>query len=776
MAAITTQEENSGLMGRFQRSSFSLATKLLVIILLAVLLPQLIAGSINYVVARGQTLEQRGSDVVARQAVSTSAILANYLTNHLSALESISLNDEFERYLVERNSQYPASPQAIQAELEQLDIAWRAEAFEDSKIQQAITADASINPLNANLVSYQDYFPALTELFVTDLYGGTAALVDLTSDYYQADEGWWQAAFADGVGQIYISEPEYDESSDTNALLIALPIRNSAAEIVGILRGTLLVEPMIAELRATDVGSSGGTTLFASDGGVLLTNAGVGAGAISAELNTSLMANEIGYVLTDNEQGLPAIIGHTRLGDEATGGESVNYINPEISNAILALDWHVMVQQTVSSALSGTVLATLLPILLSLVAAAIGVIIAYILIRAETQQAEEMVPVFVAIERGDLTARAPVLTGDELGVMASSFNKMLDNTAGLIQSQEERDRIQASIMQLLDEVSQVAEGDLTAEAEVTDDMTGAIADSFNFMIEQLREIIVNVQDATVQVSSSANEIQTTAEHLAIGSESQAVQIVDTSAAIDEMSVSIQQVSENATLSATVSEQARTNAQLGAEAVRDTINGMTRVRSQMRDTTKRIKRLEESSQQIGNIVELIDDIADRTSILALNATIQAEMAGESGRSFAIVAEEVDRLAVRATKATQQIALMIRNVQSEMNELATAMDITNTEVVNGTMLAEEAGERLNEIETVSERLEQLISQISLASKQQARGSETIARAMNDIADVTQQTAAGTKQATASIGNLAELADRLRSSVSMFKLPNEYGMATD
>ncbi len=420
--------------------------------------------------------------------------------------------------------------------------------------------------------------------------------------------------------------------------------------------------------------------------------------------------------------------------------------------------------------------ALLLPVAFGLVAAVIGIVIAHQIIRAELLQADAMIATIAAIEEGKLDARVPIMTGDELGDMATRFNNMLANTAGLLQSEEERARIQTSIMRLLDEVSQVAEGDLTAQAEVTNDVTGAIADSFNFMIEQLREIITNVQDATVQVSSSANEIQTTAEHLAVGSESQAMQIVDTSAAIDEMSVSIQQVSENATLSATVSEQARTNAQLGAEAVRDTIGGMTRVRSQMQDTTKRIKRLEESSQQIGDIVELIDDIADRTSILALNATIQAEMAGESGRSFAVVAEEVDRLAVRATKATQQIALMIRNVQSEMNELVAAMDVTNEEVVNGTMLAEEAGERLNEIESVSERLAILISQISLASKQQARGSETISRAMNDIADVTQQTAAGTKQATASIGNLAELADKLRSSVSTFKLPGQYSMATD
>jgi len=332
--------------------------------------------------------------------------------------------------------------------------------------------------------------------------------------------------------------------------------------------------------------------------------------------------------------------------------------------------------------------------------------------------------------------------------------------------------MQDSIMKLLGEIGGVADRDLTVEAEVTADMTGAIADSFNMMIEQLRDVISDVQDTTLQVSASANEVQATTEHLAVGSEEQAAQIVDTSAAIDEMAVSIQQVSENAALSATVGEQAVNNAQQGSSAVQETVDGMNRIREQVQETSKRIKRLGESSQEIGEIVQLISDIADRTSILALNASIQAAMAGDAGRGFAVVAEEVERLAERSTEATKQIDTLIRAIQNETYEAVAAMETMTNEVVEGSDLAHNAGTALEEIETVSTRLGELIQSISLASKQQARGSETIARSMNEIAEVTQQTAAGTKQAAVSINNLSMLADDLRGSVSTFKLPSSNG----
>ncbi len=385
-----------------------------------------------------------------------------------------------------------------------------------------------------------------------------------------------------------------------------------------------------------------------------------------------------------------------------------------------------------------------------------------------TRQVNAISSMFQHIGIGDFGARAQAYSNDELGVTAASINAVLDNTIALMQSRDERDRIQSSIMKLLDEISGLAEGDLSREAEVTADLTGAIADAFNTVTGQLREIIGNVQETTLQVSSAASEIQTTTEHLADGSESQSGQIVDTSAAVDEIALSIQQVSENATSAAGVADLALSAARQGADAVSRTVDGMNGIRVQVQESAKRIKRLGESSQEIGEIVQLIGDIADRTSILALNASIQAAMAGEAGRGFAVVAEEVERLAVRSADATKRIGSLIRTVQSETHEAVRAMEDTTREVVSGSGLANAAGQALGEIQSVSGRLAELIQSISMAAKQQARGSDSVAKAMGDISENTQQTAAGTKQVAVSIKNLAELADNLRESVAAFRLP--------
>ncbi|WP_321475593.1 HAMP domain-containing methyl-accepting chemotaxis protein [uncultured Paludibaculum sp.] len=388
--------------------------------------------------------------------------------------------------------------------------------------------------------------------------------------------------------------------------------------------------------------------------------------------------------------------------------------------------------------------------------------------RGITQQVSNIMGLLRAIDAGDFRARAEVLSGDELGSIAQGLNGTLDSTLSLMQSREERDQIQHSIQRLLDEVSGVAEGDLRKEAEVTADITGAIADSFNYMMAELRTIISTVQKTTFAVNNSANQVQTTAEVLARGSEEQSVQIIQASSAIEQMAGSIQQVSKTASSAAVVAQEALGSAQQGAQSVRKTIEGMNAIRGQVQETSKRIKRLGESSQEIGEIVELIGDIADRTSILALNASIQAAMAGEAGKGFAVVADEVERLAERSTEATKRIGALIKSVQGDMTEAISAMEETTREVVGGSQLANEAGQRLSQIEAVSKSMADLVSQISLAAQQQAVGSDAVARNVTGISDVTQQTAVGAKQAASSIRQLAALAEELNRSVSRFKLP--------
>ncbi len=370
------------------------------------------------------------------------------------------------------------------------------------------------------------------------------------------------------------------------------------------------------------------------------------------------------------------------------------------------------------------------------------------------------------IALGDLSVKVePKSQRDRFG---KSFRNMLDNTLSLVQSKDERDNIQKSIVQLLNEVSNVATGNLTVQAEIRSDITGSIAASFNTMIIKLRQIINQVQETTLQVNSSATEIKKTTDNLATGSEIQYAQINDTSSAIEQMATSIQEVSNNATMSAQVADRSLVSARQGAEAVQNNINAMQRIREQVQETAERVRRLGERTQEIGRSVKQIKDIAKRTSVLALNASIQASAAGESGRGFAVVAEEVERLADRAANATKQITTLTQSIQSETFEVVAAMEETTREVAEGSHLANEAGQALEEIQTVSKQLSDLIQSISQSSQQQARGSEAIANAMIGISEITEQMAKGSQKAAMSVHDLVSLADTLRGSVVTFKLP--------
>lgn len=398
----------------------------------------------------------------------------------------------------------------------------------------------------------------------------------------------------------------------------------------------------------------------------------------------------------------------------------------------------------------------------------LAILLVHAIARGVSRQVSSMTRTFAKITDGDLRARAEVHGNDELGRLAISLNSMADNTLSLVQGREERDRIQESITKLLEEVSGVAHGDLTQEAEVTADITGAIADSFNYMITQLRDIISNVQKTTKEVNNSATDVRHTAAKLAEGSEIQARQIVQASSAIADMARQIQLVSQSATQATQVANQVLQSARGGAVTVRRTIEGMNSIRTQVQETAKRIKRLGESSQEIGEIVQLIGDIADRTSILALNASIQAAMAGDAGKGFGVVAEEVERLADRAAESTKKIANLIKSVQGDTSEAIAAMEETTREVVGGSQLANDAGQRLDEIEAVSRQITLLVEAISEASRAQASGSEAVSKNVAGISSYTQQTAAGAQQAEELIRRLADLTNELNSSLKRFKVP--------
>ena len=335
---------------------------------------------------------------------------------------------------------------------------------------------------------------------------------------------------------------------------------------------------------------------------------------------------------------------------------------------------------------------------------------------------------------------------------------------------EQNERNQQAILRLLDEMGSLADGDLTVEATVTEDITGTIADSFNYAIEELRKLVTTVNETAIMVDSAAKQTESAAVHMSRAAENQAREINAATESIVSMAASIEEVSGNAERSSDVARHSVEVAHKGGEAVRRTIDGMNTIRETIQETSKRIKRLGESSQEIGNIVELINDIAEQTNILALNASIQASMAGEAGRGFAVVADEVQRLAERSTNATKQIEVLVSTIQSDTKEAVVSMERSTTDVVGGALLAENAGAALDEIEQVSNQIASLVQNISSSAREQAGSAADVTRRTTKLREISEQTGKATTATAAAISKLSEFASQLRKSVAGFTLPGD------
>jgi twitching motility protein PilJ len=335
-------------------------------------------------------------------------------------------------------------------------------------------------------------------------------------------------------------------------------------------------------------------------------------------------------------------------------------------------------------------------------------------------------------------------------------------------SVEQNNRNQQAILRLLDEMMNLAEGDLSQHTTVTEDITGAIADSVNYSIDALRDLVTTMKRTSVQVSATAEESRESSMRLSASSQDQAQRIEQASEIISKIANKVGEVAVSAQASAEVAGSSVEVASKGGEAVRQTIHGMESIREQIQDTSKRLKRLGESSQEVGDIVGLITDIADQTNILALNAAIQAAMAGDAGRGFAVVADEVQRLAERVGNATKQIESLVKTIQSDTQEAMLSMEQTTSNVVEGARVAENAGRSLEEIESVSSSLAQQIQQIAQDAREQLEEAAHIRETMSLISEETNVSALNSQVSANKIGQLTELAQELETSVAGFKLP--------
>ena len=391
-------------------------------------------------------------------------------------------------------------------------------------------------------------------------------------------------------------------------------------------------------------------------------------------------------------------------------------------------------------------------------------------------RALELADVCRQVSAGDKALRAPVKGEDEFAVLAAAVNSVLDgapttsSASGSSGDTQDAATLQAQIEKLLQEVSAVGDGDLRVQAEVTPDTLGVLADSINYMIEELAKVVGRVQATTFQVTNATRRLLDRSAEVAQASDAQAVQISQTTESVARLADFVQLSANNALAAAEAARDALKNADGGQKAVVQTIDGMVHIRENVQETSKKIKRLGERSQEVGEIVRLIEDIADKTNLLALNAAIQSAMAGEHGRGFAVVADEIRLLAERVTEATKRIATIVKSIQGDTYEAVVAMEESTQEVVKGSLLADQAGESLRSIYGAVDRQAKMIEGIAKAANERAQTSEAVAAAMTRIADIARQTNTATQDTTAAVSYLAELAEQLRASVATFRLPEQ------
>lgn len=583
----------------------------------------------------------------------------------------------------------------------------------------------------------------------------------------QAEAQFFQRAAALPEGQAFVGDVGPDPVTGEYVISIAAPTYAEGDLFVGVTR----IAWPVADLNEVLAGLTGeeglDVSVFDSNGFVIGSSNPVQAGlreSVQSEAVRRAIQGESGVMVEEIAQ--PG-------GDAVESFVAFGAVEP--SERVAIIDWAVTVSTPTELVLASVGENTNLALITAAVVAVLALFAAVVLTEFLVRPIRRLADVARDVAAGNFGARADVSGPAEVSTTGESFNLMLDEITGLIQTREERDAIQREVSRLLVEVSDVARGDLTVETDpesISDQTLGSIAASFNYMVRQLRQIVSNVNETTNAVTSASTSIAERSGDLAQVSTVNSQRIAETANALDEMVLSIQHVTENARLSSSVALEARQNAAAGAQAMRETIEALQQMRDQIQEAGRTVTRLGESSQEIGQTVQFISQIARQTNTLALNASIQAARAGEHGRGFAVVAEEVRKLAERAAMATRQIESMVNTIQADTDEAVTAMTIGSRQVAEGVDLAARTGARLEEIDAVINRLGELIDTMSAAAEEQAATAVDLAQAMRMVSTSTAESTESTQEAAQSATMLARLAERLRESVAVFRLGEDDG----
>jgi methyl-accepting chemotaxis protein len=694
-------------------------------------------------------------------------LVGDLLLLQIKTLQSFGLSKVVQDHVAEVNNHYTGDPATIRAGIETRDQQWQAAGASDPLIQEILN-----NPISSELREFRDTFPDHVEVLATDKYGALVAASNRTSDYNQADEDWWKAAYNNGKGALYISQPVYDQSAKTSSLIIAMPmVGHGTQEIIGVLRTTYQLTPLIAMLSATNVGNNSDTDLLLPNGQLLRSEADT----ITLDAVTLAALNNA----SDTAYAEFMYDGQQRLVSHAP----VAVMDLTYTTLMTNLNWVVIVDQDPAEAFL-PVTAALQTTLVVGVAAIFGAaLLAFIFAQALVGPLGRLTLVVRQIAAGDLSQRVTIEQRDEIGTLADSFNTMTQSLEERMSAEqaaqaEARELQQVAIdgRQLLEQtvaeylafVQRVAQGDLTQRLQVT--QTGALGElgqGLSSMVISLHRITSQVQQANTNIATAAAEILAATTQQAASAAEQSAALTQTTTTIEEVKAIAEQTAQQASQVAHESQSALGIARQGTQAVEETVSGMGHIRTRVESIAQTILALAEQTQAIGAIITTVNELADQSNLLALNAAIEAARAGEQGKSFAVVAQHVRDLAERSKAATRQVRDILGDIQKATNAAVLVTEEGTKGVEVGGRLASQAGQVIHRIAAEVESGAQANVQIAAAAQQQTAGMVQIGQAMTSIAQATTQALASTRQAERAARDLHTLAQSLQQDISVYRL---------
>ncbi len=718
--------------------------------LLLLIFPLLVAGFVFVILATNiQLRSSLRNQLETERSLAARGIeeqIAGFFTDKINQVKVASLSSLIEQALIERNGSYLGSFEEIIAGVEELDKKWREETNDpenSSFIQDTISSEATVNITAAELHTFLNSFPEHSEVFVTDVYGATLGSTAELSDYYQADEGWWQAAWNDGQGAVFVSQPEFDASAGINALLISLPILNNNNEIIGIIRSTLNVDAVFEIVSSLSFGDTGHAILLNQDTAVIADpkqSAELSSKDLEPELLQQFLSENQGATVFRDEQGDDSFFNFTslNLASDHHDDRATDDFPTLIAEGINKLGWTIVMRQKASEAFGVVRSITSWNAILGIITTALIVLFTAIFTRRLISPLTKLTGVAQKISQGDLSETTDVATNDEIGVLAGAFNDAIINLRAAIQEIEQRTQaaeessadLQKNIMGFLDVMIEVSEGDLTKRGEVTEDALGNVVDATNLMVEEIGILLGDVQNTAVDVGKGANDMISTSALIAKSNETR----VDTANRLAEglkiIANSMQTVSKNVGESSQTAKNTLLAAEQGGKAVKDTLEGMDNIRQQVDTIATRMGELNVRSREISEVTDAIHNISSQVSLLALHASLEAAGAGKAGERFSVVATEVAQLADDSAKLSEKVSRLIQGVQGDITEVTNLVQGGKGEVEGGYELATETGEQLEDIGRIAQRAAELAQEVDEQIAQQAKRLNSINKGLQNM----------------------------------------------